>query len=76
MQVEVCEDDLESVGKSSSRSYKELGQRLEREQQLSVVQRKMEVKAALRDKVKPTRLVRGEEKGAAPVYLWPQERKR
>ena len=47
-----------------------------REQQLAVVQRKMEMKAALREKIKPVRLVSGEEKSAAPQYLWPKERKR
>ena len=41
-----------------------------------MVQRKMEMKAALREKIKPIRMVTSEEKDAAPVYLWPQERKK
>ena len=60
----------------AGKAYKELSQRVGREQQLAVVQRKMEMKAALREKIKPVRLVSGEEKSAAPQYLWPKERKR
>ena len=67
---------LEEISKKSEKAYKELHQRLEREKQLAVVQRKMEMKAALREKIKPIRLVAAEEKDAAPVFLWPQERKK
>jgi len=67
---------VEEVAKKTSKAYKELHQRLDREDQLAVVQRKMEMKAALREKVKPVRMVVEEQKGNAPVYLWPQERKR
>ena len=38
--------------------------------------RKMEMKAALREKIKPIKQVAPEGKDAAPVFLWPQERKR
>ena len=67
---------LEEISKKSEKAYKELHQRLEREKQLAVVQRKMEMKAALREKIKPIRQVAPEGKDAAPVFLWPQERKR
>ena len=67
---------LEEISKKSEKAYKELHQRLDREKQLAVVQRKMEMKAALREKIKPIRLVAAEEKDAAPVFLWPQERKK
>ena len=67
---------LEEVGKKTGKAYKELQQRLDREEQLAVVQRKMEMKAAMREKVKPLKLMVAEGKGNAPVYLWPQERKR
>lgn len=76
MNLSVGEDRLKEVEKASLKAYKELGQRLDREAQLGLVQRKMEMKEALRGKMKPTKLVRAEEKGTAPVYLWPQERKR
>ena len=76
MALKLGEGQVEDAAKSASKAYKELSQRLVREKQLGLVQRKMEMKAALRGKVKPERLVKGEEKDAAPVYLWPQERKR
>ena len=69
-------ETMEEVEKKSSKAYKELHQRLEREKQLGVVQNKMEIKAALREKVKPVKQVVKEDKNIAPVYLWPQERKR
>ena len=77
--LEVADMDsetMEEVEKKSSKAYKELHQRLEREKQLGVVQNKMEIKAALREKVKPVKQVVKEDKNIAPVYLWPQERKR
>jgi len=73
---EVDEEVLESIEKKSSKAYKELHQRLEREKQLGIVQRKMEMKSALRGKIKPVKQVVQENKNAAPVFLWPQERKR
>ena len=76
MALKLGEGEVEDAAKSASKAYKELQQRLVREKQLAVVQRKMEMKAALRGKVKPERMVQGEQKDAAPVYLWPQERKR
>ena len=76
MALKLREGQVEDAAKSASKAYKELQQRLVREKQLAVVQRKMEMKAALRGKVKPERMVQGEQKDAAPVYLWPQERKR
>lgn len=72
----VTEEDLKDASKKTQKMYKELQQRLEREQQLALVQRKMEMKAALRGKVKPERMVTKEQKDRAPEYLWPQERMR
>merc|ERR1712215_90042 len=70
--ADVDESLLEEIGKKSGKAYKELHQRMEREKQLGVVQRKMEMKAALREKIKPIKLVVDEQKSNAPVYLWPQ----
>ena len=67
---------METVEKRAGKAYKELHQRLERERQLGVVQNKMEMKAALREKVKPVKQLVQEDKNVAPVYLWPQERKK
>jgi hypothetical protein len=50
---------------------------VEREGQPAVLQRKTEVRALLRGgRNKPQRLIQEETKGAAPVYLWPKERKK
>ena len=49
----------------------------EREEQLAVLQRKMEVRALLRGgRNRPERMLAEETKTAAPVYLWPKERKK
>merc|ERR1712154_8277 len=61
---------IEEVSKKTGKAYKELQQRLDREEQLALVQRKMEMKAAMREKVKPVKLVVPEGKANAPVYLW------
>merc|ERR1719323_881641 len=58
MALNVNQDDVEGAAQNASKAYKELNQRLAREKQLAVVQRKMEMKAALRGKVKPEKLVR------------------
>merc|ERR1712038_1616476 len=65
MALNVNEDDVEGAAKNASKAYKELNQRLAREKQLAVVQRKMEMKAALRGKVKPEKLVKREERREA-----------
>merc|ERR1719232_726411 len=70
----VSDEAMEDIDKKAAKAYKELHQRLERERQLGVVQTKMEIKAALRQKVKPVKQIVCEDKNVAPVYLWPQER--
>jgi len=72
----VSDEAMEDIDKKAAKAYKELHQRLERERQLGVVQTKMEIKAALRQKVKPVKQIVCEDKNVAPVYLWPQERKK
>jgi len=73
----VSPDQLALAKKETLKSYKELKQRLRREEHLSVLQRKMEMRAQMRDgKKKPARIVREETKSSAPVYLWANERKR
>lgn len=69
-------ETLADTSKKTQKAYKELHQRLNRESQLGVVQRKMEMKVALRGNIKPVKVVSEETKESAPVYLWPQERKR
>lgn len=74
--TDLDEDTLAETCKKTQKSYKELQQRLGRESQLGVIQRKMEMKTAMRGKVKPVKVVKEEDKDSAPVYLWSQERKK
>jgi len=75
--LNVDPETMTEISKKSHKSYKELQQRINREKQLGVVQRKMEIKKIMkRGKEKPLKMVKAEEKDVAPVYLWPTERKR
>lgn len=58
--------------------YKELGKRILREKELSVVQQKIEINKHLQDKrsILPPKRVRKGNKDSAPVYVWKYERKR
>jgi U3 small nucleolar RNA-associated protein 11 len=68
---------VKEASQRTSKAYKELEQRVEREAQLAVLQRKMEIRSLLRGgKNKPERLIQEETKSTAPVYLWPKERKK
>jgi U3 small nucleolar RNA-associated protein 11 len=76
-QLDYVSAQVKEAKKSAGKAYHELEQRVEREGQLAVLQRKMEVRALLRGgRNKPQRLIQEETKGAAPVYLWPKERKK
>lgn len=58
-------------------AYKELEKRIDRERELTVVQQKLEVRRALKDKkVRKPKLVKPGSKTAAPIYKWKFERKR
>lgn len=70
-------DQLLEVKKDTLKAYKELNQRINREEQLGVLQRKMELKSLMRaGKNKPCKIVKEETKESAPVYLWAKERKK
>jgi U3 small nucleolar RNA-associated protein 11 len=71
------EETIIKFNKEREKSYKELDQRLERERELSVVQRKLELKRVLKQKrlMEPKRLQKGT-KDKAPVYEFRFERKR
>lgn len=73
---DIDEELMGETSKATQKAYKELQQRMTRESQLGVIQRKMEMKNALMAKVKPMKIVKEETKDSPPVYLWPQERKR
>lgn len=58
-------------------AYKELEKRIDRERELTVVQQKLEVQRALKDKkIRKPKLVKCGSKSAAPIYKWKFERKR
>lgn len=58
-------------------AYKELEKRIDRERELMIVQQKLEMRRALKDrKVRKPKLVKSGSKDAAPIYKWKFERKR
>ncbi|XP_077269860.1 putative U3 small nucleolar RNA-associated protein 11 [Temnothorax americanus] len=58
-------------------AYKELEKRVNRERELTVVQQKLEMRRALKDKeIKKPKLVKPGSKDNAPIYKWKFERKR
>lgn len=68
---------LRKVEKERQRSYKELQKRIEREKELTIVQQKLEMERALKDrKVTKPKLIKKETKDNPPIYKWKFERKR
>lgn len=58
-------------------AYKELEKRVNRERELTVVQQKLEMRRALKDKkVRKPKLMKSGSKDTAPIYKWKFERKR
>ncbi|XP_051157289.1 probable U3 small nucleolar RNA-associated protein 11 [Leptopilina boulardi] len=74
---EIDEDTLLKIEQQKHMAYKELDKRIERERQLSIVQQKLEMQRALKDKkVMQPKQVRPGTKEAPPIYKWKFERKR
>ena len=68
---------MKLIRRETAKAYKELEQRMDREEKLSVLQRKMELRALLRGgKNKPLKILKEETKSSPPVYVWAKERKR
>ena len=68
---------MKLIRRETAKAYKELEQRMDREEKLSVLQRKMELRALLRGgKNKPMKILKEETKSSPPVYVWAKERKR
>ncbi|XP_076675939.1 putative U3 small nucleolar RNA-associated protein 11 [Andrena cerasifolii] len=68
---------LGKIEQQKHMSYKELQKRIDRERELTVVQQKLEMQRALKDrKVTKPKLVQRGTKNAAPIYKWKYERKR
>lgn len=77
MAVSSDPEDQAIIAKLRHKSYKELRQRIDREQQLAVVQEKMEIKKHLANKnEKPEKIISPETESSAAVIKWPTERKR
>lgn len=70
-------EQTELLQKKTAKMYKELEQRMDREQKLSVLQRKMQIRALLKsERNKPEKTLKAETKDSAPIYKWALERKR
>lgn len=74
---DVNEEMLAKIEQQKHMAYRELDKRIERERELTIVQQKLEIRRALKDKkvTKPTH-IRPATKYSAPVYKWKFERKR
>ncbi|XP_033321506.1 putative U3 small nucleolar RNA-associated protein 11 [Megalopta genalis] len=68
---------LNKIEQQKHMSYKELEKRIDRERELTIVQQKLEMQRALKDKkiTKPKLISKGT-KDSAPIYKWKFERKR
>lgn len=74
---EVDEDTLLKLDQQKHMAYKELDKRIERERQLTIVQQKLEIRRALKDrKVMQPVHIRPGTADAPPIYKWKFERKR
>lgn len=68
---------ISKIEQKKSAAYKELEKRLHRERELTVIQQKLEMRRALKDrKIRKPKLVKPGTKDAAPIYKWKFERKR
>ncbi|XP_017890893.1 probable U3 small nucleolar RNA-associated protein 11 [Ceratina calcarata] len=68
---------LKKIERKKESAYKELQKRIDRERELTIVQQKLEMQRALKDKkVTKPKLVSKETKNSAPIYKWTYERKR
>lgn len=74
---EIDEKTLKKIEQQKHMSYKELDKRINRERELTIVQEKLEMQRALKDKkVTKPKLIRKGTKDSAPLYKWKFERKR
>ncbi|MCL4124546.1 UNVERIFIED_CONTAM: hypothetical protein GTU68_054038 [Idotea baltica] len=71
---------LKHIKKQRTKAYKELAARIDREEKLRILQDKLEVRKKLLDRKNKNEalpvLVRKATRNAAPIYRWPQERKK
>lgn len=71
------EKTIKEMASEKRKSYRELERRKTREKELSVVQRKLEIKThLLGSKQEPPKRIKPATKDAAPIYKWKYERKK
>ena len=74
---DVDEEMLAKIEQQKHMAYRELDKRIEREKELTIVQQKLEIRRALKDrKVTTPKCIRSGTKDAPPIYKWKFERKR
>lgn len=74
---DIDEASLRRIETDKHNAYKELQKRIERERELTIIQQKLEMQRALKDKkITKPKLISVGTKDAAPVYKWKFERKR
>ncbi|XP_076236558.1 putative U3 small nucleolar RNA-associated protein 11 [Calliopsis andreniformis] len=74
---ELDDTALSKIEQKKHMAYKELQKRIDRERELTVVQQKLEMQGALKDKkITKPKLIRSGTKDSAPIYKWKFERKR
>lgn len=71
------EETIKQMSSVKRKSYRELERRKNREKELSLVQRKLEIKThLLSSKKEPPKKIKPATKDAAPIYKWKYERKK
>lgn len=74
---ELDDKTINKIEQLKHMAYKELEKRINRERELKIVQQKLEIRRALKDKtVKKPKLIQQGSKESAPIYKWKYERKR
>ncbi|KAI4504448.1 hypothetical protein M0802_000919 [Mischocyttarus mexicanus] len=74
---QIDENTLANIEQQKHMAYKELNKRIEREQELRIVQQKLEIERLLaKEKERKPKQVKPATKNSAPIYKWKFERKR
>ncbi|XP_020291572.1 probable U3 small nucleolar RNA-associated protein 11 [Pseudomyrmex gracilis] len=74
---ELDEKTIRKIEQAKHTAYKELEKRINRERELMIIQQKLEIRKALKDKtVTKPKLIKQGSKDSAPIYKWKYERKR
>jgi len=70
-------EEAEKISRQTAKMYRELEQRMDRDEKLSVLQRKMQIRAILKsEKNRPLKKLKEETPDSAPVYKWASKRQK